>query len=238
MVSTITQTIISKRVYNRYNSKSTTTIITTKMGAINMSSTKKCIKCKEVKDLSKFHKANYAWQEDGYDYYCKFCRVGTAIKSHANNKRKCSLPECEKPHYAKTYCRVHYSRFIRLGTTEVKNQTVDVDGSYSASGRKIYTKESKIFKTYKMELSEYRERIAKGCELCGDKPERSLHIDHDHNCCSGTQTCGSCVRGIVCNGCNKAIDRYERGYMRSDNPKRDMVEEYLRKYSRKDSGTV
>ena len=128
-----------------------------------MNSTKECIKCKVTKDISNFHKAKYSWQKDGHDYYCKFCRVGTAIKSHVNNKHRCSLEECEKPHYAKTYCRTHYSRWIRNGTTEVKNKVVDSDGSYSSNGKSIYTKAKNILLYYKMDLSEYNARVGGPC---------------------------------------------------------------------------
>ena len=44
------------------------------------------------------------------------------------------------------------------------------------------------------------------CYLCGeplnlDKP-RAVSIDHDHACCRGKRSCGSCVRGLACHKCN------------------------------------
>lgn len=37
-------------------------------------------------------------------------------------------------------------------------------------------------------------------------------IDHDHKCCPGQETCGKCVRGILCPTCNLALAKT------SDNP--------------------
>lgn len=41
------------------------------------------------------------------------------------------------------------------------------------------------------------------CAVCRDNP--ATHVDHDHNCCPGETSCGECVRGILCAGCNTAV---------------------------------
>ena len=30
-------------------------------------------------------------------------------------------------------------------------------------------------------------------------------LDHDHKCCPGRETCGKCVRGVLCRPCNAAL---------------------------------
>lgn len=42
---------------------------------------------------------------------------------------------------------------------------------------------------------------------CSRYPE---YVDHDHKCCSGDKSCGKCVRGILCPGCNTGMHYYDK----------------------------
>lgn len=37
---------------------------------------------------------------------------------------------------------------------------------------------------------------------------RGYAVDHDHTCCPGINTCGACVRGVICSPCNTAIGSF------------------------------
>lgn len=43
------------------------------------------------------------------------------------------------------------------------------------------------------------------CPICDKSITESFSIDHDHLCCNGPQSCGKCVRGLLCGGCNTRL---------------------------------
>lgn len=50
------------------------------------------------------------------------------------------------------------------------------------------------------------------CYLCTEplNPDvaRGIHVDHDHTCCRGSRSCGKCIRGLACHGCNTGIGAF------------------------------
>lgn len=50
------------------------------------------------------------------------------------------------------------------------------------------------------------------CRIASGR-SRKLAVDHDHSCCSGSTSCGRCVRGLLCSACNSFLGRQMR-----DNP--------------------
>jgi hypothetical protein len=50
------------------------------------------------------------------------------------------------------------------------------------------------------------------CYLCGEpldfEKKHGFTIDHDHSCCRGQRSCGTCVRGITCGKCNAGVGHF------------------------------
>lgn len=68
---------------------------------------------------------------------------------------------------------------------------------------KLLSKYSSIRWRYKLTNEAYDLLASKGCQGCGGSDR--LHVDHDHDCCPTTPTCGKCTRGMLCHGCNLAL---------------------------------
>lgn len=68
----------------------------------------------------------------------------------------------------------------------------------AASSRKYYYGITKEEFDSKMASQDAR------CAIC-HKPLTRPSLDHSHACCPGKKSCGKCIRGILCQGCNTII---------------------------------
>jgi Recombination endonuclease VII len=69
-------------------------------------------------------------------------------------------------------------------------------------------KDSQLRSKYNISLVQYNEMLVKQdnqCAACKDTFTGLPHIDHDHSCCSGKTSCGSCIRGLLCVTCNNGL---------------------------------
>lgn len=69
---------------------------------------------------------------------------------------------------------------------------------------------AKTLAKYKMTVEQYDKMLADQggvCKICGkeDDAGKALAVDHDHRCCPTENTCGKCVRGLLCSRCNTAL---------------------------------
>jgi hypothetical protein len=79
------------------------------------------------------------------------------------------------------------------------------DNYYKENKEKIAANSRKS--AYGITQQEFENKIQKQdgkCAICGKALIRP-DVDHDHACCSGKRTCGKCIRGILCHGCNTII---------------------------------
>jgi hypothetical protein len=96
-----------------------------------------------------------------------------------------------------------------------------LDPSYGT--KKLTPEQNRVHKLkhfYKMSVDDYEALLSDQggrCAICGtDDPGRnrvSFCVDHDHACCPGNVSCGKCIRGLLCDSCNRMLGTAK------DNPK-------------------
>lgn len=66
-------------------------------------------------------------------------------------------------------------------------------------------------RSFGLSAKRFKEMIAlqgNSCAICRrtfDDINIKVCVDHDHACCAVAQTCGMCIRGLLCNNCNSSL---------------------------------
>lgn len=149
---------------------------------------------------------------------------------------RCSVDECNELFYAIDLCRNHYNINYRNGTPTPTYTCRNCKEDFVSKGRKMgnshitcpkcfeiydrftYKRNGRYqnrFQYHGITVWDYYEiwKSQNGrCKLCEFEAE-TLHIDHDHSCCPAgnykLQSCGNCIRGLLCRDCNVMLGAYE-----------------------------
>jgi hypothetical protein len=127
----------------------------------------------------------------------------------------CSIAGCNRKHKTGGMCAAHYHRKIMdrkveggfQERTKRRSETCTVSDCGGRSRVKnLCESHYRKLKKYSLSMDALLKlESEKVCRNKGCRTSVRLHIDHDHACCSGQKSCGSCVRGWLCQSCNMAL---------------------------------
>ncbi len=71
-----------------------------------------------------------------------------------------------------------------------------------------------LWSKYRLRRERYEELFNQQGGKCGickkEFGEEQPRVDHNHSCCDGHTSCGQCIRGLLCDTCNKRLGAYEK----------------------------
>lgn len=188
---------------------------------------KTCTKCKKIKQLTQFAIQKEA--TDGRSSWCKACKVirqKELAQEYSTKPREtpstkcCSRCRAVKPvsdfyldsltksgfcHQCKDCCRETGKDANIKFNKERKRKKIQYyrDNEEYARYHHIYHLFNLTMERYKAILNSQDGK----CAICRSENNngRRWHIDHDRKCCPGKSSCGGCIRGLLCQGCNTGI---------------------------------
>ena len=150
-----------------------------------------CLGCRELKPLEDFYIEKDS--NTGLSTQCKLCK-NTATKIWiTNNKEKFNITHKRFVNKHKERLKAERKIYRKNNPDKVRNH--DLKTFFSITIDDYY----KILK--------YQNGV---CIICKEPPSKKfLSVDHDHSCCSGTKSCGKCIRGLLCMRCNSGLGMFK-----------------------------
>ena len=176
--------------------------------------TKECYGCKKVKSASEFQK--HAGQKDGLQSKCRVCNNAHNRKYNSSQERKKEIKEYQNLVDSKERQKEYMKRYSSSPNRKARKADLN---RWSTLKRKYGLSKSNWMLLLKSQNGR--------CAICetGNPTRGVWTVDHDHNCCKGSHTCGNCVRAILCNDCNTGI-----GFLKDDSSILLKAVNYLESY--------
>jgi hypothetical protein len=136
-------------------------------------------------------------------------KVGTISVCANTDCRKDFAPRTRSGGEPKKYCTKdcgeRYRAKQQRDSGYTKRYRTENRDKYQQSYRKSYLK-TRYGMTIE-QFNELMERQQNACGLCKEpfKEGEFPHVDHDHTCCPGKNSCGRCIRGVLHSTCNRVI---------------------------------
>lgn len=177
--------------------------------------TKTCTRCKLDKDPTEFSRDRT--RIDGRSKWCKLCVRDNSRKyyqtNHVDINERATARRLENPEHARELSRKSAAKPENRAKRNEYNRN-----RYYENREDILRKSSTHHRKRKYGLSEegfdaLLQSQNNQCAICysveGGGNGNAWHVDHNHSCCPGIITCGSCVRGILCSKCNQGIGYFQ-----------------------------
>jgi hypothetical protein len=199
---------------------------------------KTCNLCHQLKDLSEFYP--HKGSRDGYGYTCKTCSRARSLRWNQDNKDR--FNENGRRYWRNNREEINTKRRHRNETddeyharrAEQRRRYWERNGDRLRAENKAWRESPEgsawvaqylarnkdrirlryIVRTYGITAEDYLALLhtqGNRCAICRREPERWA-VDHDHTCCAGAESCGRCVRGLLCDPCNRGLAGF------ADNP--------------------
>lgn len=151
-----------------------------------------------------------------HNHYRELRRRAAGARAMPRRDSICSINSCDSRHYSLGYCMAHYMRSKSIKgvapETPIKKLVygrtnclvISCHRPHYSNG--VCRSHNTTYRTYGITVDRLVELLSSKCEIC-DRSDQ-LSIDHDHSCCPGKTSCGKCVRGVLCQGCNRGIGQF------------------------------
>lgn len=162
--------------------------------------TRRCSQCRATKPLTAFPKAG-GRAKYGLNYWCRACISVKNRQYRAANTERIRLSQAA---YRASNREVLADRRLE----KYRNRDREVHSSRA--------RRSALKTRYGITVEQYQYLVEQQhgvCAICGNPPSgqnKRLVVDHDHSCCPTRETCGRCLRGLLCSPCNLKLGWLEK----------------------------